>query len=74
MIEKVIRFRTNDGKIHETEEHAEDHIVRSLEAILGPYLDKHIMGPRERLALMNALFPDVSSAQDLINKLSSITD
>jgi hypothetical protein len=65
MIEEVTRYQTKDGKLHVTEEKAQEHIVETLGNLIGPILDKTGIGHRDKLKVADALFGTTTKANTL---------
>lgn len=55
MIEEVTRYRTKDGRLHDSEESATEHIVEAISNKVGPIIDQSGIGIRDRLRVVEAL-------------------
>lgn len=76
MIEEVNMFKTPDGKLHETEEKAMEHILDKARELLDKRLSsltmKRMLTRSEQYQLIMTLFPDYRALMNLYVDLSKI--
>jgi hypothetical protein len=76
MIEKVSRYQSPDGKLHETLEKAQEYVTDQAREVLDksitPLLKKGKLSASDRYTLVMTILPDYEALKNLFNDMRRV--